>query len=351
MLDRKHIQSLDSQNMLSSIEVLHKQVAEAWNATSTTVYPEQYKQAKRIVWFGMGGSQLGIDLVKNLAIDTLTVPIEIVNDYTIPAIVDKDTLVVLSSYSGTTEEVTTVARGILTKTQMVVVTSTGGDLEAFATEHQLPAYIFNPVHNPSNQPRMAVGYSVAGTLGMFSALGFVEVTQSDIDATVEHIQSLHAQFGPDNSENNTAKQLAEQMADTIPMIISSEFLQGSAHVMTNQMNENSKQFAARFPIPEMNHHLIEGFIFPKENKPLMVFITSNLYHPRNQKRHEVTMQLARDNGLPAARVGMQGKTKLNQAMELLVFGSYVSLYRAVLNGVDPAPIPNVDYLKNALKQG
>ncbi len=349
-LNREQIAKLDSQQLLSSIEVLHKQIADAWSTTNSMEFPEEYKKAKKIVWFGMGGSQLGIDFIKSVYLDQLTVPVEIVNDYHIPAIVDEDTLVVLSSYSGTTEEVVTVSKEILSRTKMVMVITTGGDLEQFASDNSLPAYIFNPVHNPSNQPRMAVGYSVAGTMGAFAAMGYIKVTQKEIDGVVAHVDSMNAAFGADNEDNNTAKKLATQMNDVVPIMISSEFLQGAAHVMTNQINENGKQFAVRFPIPEMNHHLIEGLVFPADNKPLMVFLQSSLYHERNQVRHRVTEGVAKDNGLTTAMINMRGESRLQQAFELLLFGSYVSLYRAILNGTDPSPIPNVDLLKEELKK-
>ena len=122
--------------------------------------------------------------------------------------------------------------------------------------------------------------------------------------------------------------------------------------MTNQTNENGKHIAGRFPIPEMNHHLIEGLVYPKEllEQTLFVFITSDLYHPRNQVRHKVTAEVVEKNNIGTGEINLTGSSKFIQAFELLLYGSYLSFYLAMVHEIDPSPIPNVDYLKEALKK-
>ncbi|PIW36712.1 MAG: hypothetical protein COW24_04070 [Candidatus Kerfeldbacteria bacterium CG15_BIG_FIL_POST_REV_8_21_14_020_45_12] len=352
-LERSDIAKLDKQNMLSSIEVLHQQCSDAWEATKKTEFPDSYRNVDRIVWFGMGGSALGIDVIKSLFSDEITLPIEIVNDYQIPATVTPNTLVILSSYSGTTEEVVEVSQTILDRTKNVFVVATGGDLETFASTHNLPAYIFKPEFNPSNQPRMAVGYAVMGTLGAFSSLGFVNISDEQVTNMTTELERLSHVVGADvPTEVNPIKQLAVSAQDKFIQFISSEFLLGATHVMTNQTNENGKHIAGRFPIPEMNHHLIEGLVYPKEllEQTLFVFITSDLYHPRNQVRHKVTAEVVEKNNIGTGEINLTGSSKFIQAFELLLYGSYLSFYLAMVHEIDPSPIPNVDYLKEALKK-
>lgn len=351
-LERKDIATLDTQNMLSSIEVLHSQCTDAWEATKNTTFPDTYRTVDRIVWFGMGGSALGIDVIKSLFADEITLPIEIVNDYHIPATVTENTLAILSSYSGTTEEVIEVSQTILQRTKNVFVVCTGGELETFAKQHNLPAYVFQPQFNPSNQPRMAVGYAVMGTLGAFSALGFVTITDTQVTDMAAHLEQLSTRVGADAStDTNPIKQLAISAQDKLIQFVSSEFLEGAAHVMTNQTNENGKHIAGRFLIPEMNHHLIEGLIYPRSvmENTMFVFVTSQLYHPRNQVRHRVTAELVEKNGISTGQIELSGTDRFTQAFELLLCGSYLSFYLAMLHEIDPSPIPNVDTLKAALK--
>ena len=79
MLTRQDISALDSQNMLGSVEVFHKQCEDAWEATRTLELPDAYKNIANIVLFGMGGSALGMDVMQSLFRDGIPVPIEIIN--------------------------------------------------------------------------------------------------------------------------------------------------------------------------------------------------------------------------------------------------------------------------------
>lgn len=352
MLNRHSVAQYDSKNVLGSIEVFEKQCEEAWSATKNLAFPEAYAAVDRIAVFGMGGSALGADILKTFFRNELQLPIEVVNDYSIPAWVNKKTLAIVSSYSGTTEETVAVAGHILERTQNVFVVTTGGALKKFAEEHGLPSYIFSPTHNPSKQPRMAVGYSVMGMIGACVALGFISVTDADVAGVLRSIQQMQRTLGADVPEaTNRAKQLAQQLKGKLPVFISSEFLEGAAHVFANQINENAKQFVARFPIPEMNHHLIEGLVHPADALPelMFVFITSSFYHPRNAIRHGVTEEIVRKQQIATTIVSLTAAKPLEQLFELLLLGSYTSLYLAVLNELDPSPIPNVNYLKDQLK--
>lgn len=350
-MNREYIQKFDAQNMLGSIEVFDKQCTDAWQATQELSLPDSYTNIDHVVFVGMGGSALGIDVIKTVFAGELTVPITVVGTYDLPAAITQNTLVIFSSYSGTTEEIVEAIEKVDGRTEKLFIITTGGDLERISKERNIPAYIFVPTFNPSNQPRMAVGYSVMGTIGVFVRLGLLSVAEEDVMAVATYLESLHAQWGADVDEDaNLAKQVARSMNGTIPVYVSSEHLEGSVHVATNQLNENGKTFAARFILPELNHHLIEGLVYPKEliSKLSFVFFESTLYHVRNQKRYRITEELATKQGIQVLRYEARGASRLEQALETIVFGAYVSFYTAMILEIDPSPIPNVDYLKEAL---
>lgn len=352
-ITRDSITAYDTQNVLGSIEVLQQQCAQAWKAVQQMEFPDSFKSVDRIVFFGMGGSALGIDIVKSVYLEQLRIPVEIVSDYTVPGTVNDNTLVILSSYSGSTEEVVHAGKAILERTKHIVVITTGSDLEQLAQEHQLPIYLIEPSSNPSNQPRMAVGYSVMATLALFDSLGLISISEEEVDAVISLLQSGHQRFGIDAPmDENPVKQLASTVEHRIPVFVASEFLLGSTHTLSNQTNENGKHFCVRYPIPEMNHHLMEGLVFPEEGLTNLhfVFFQSQLYHKRNTIRHTITQQVAEDAGIGTNLITMTGSTKLEQAFELLLFGSYLSFYLSMIHKIDPAPIPKVDYFKAELKK-
>lgn len=337
---------LDTRNMLASIDMLADQVQHAWADTTHLTVPPEYKDCRNVVLFGMGGSALAMDIIRAVFADQATVPLLICNDYSIPEYVNKDSLVILSSYSGTTEETLNVAKTIFARTSKVMVITTGGELKKLMTERQLPGYCIEPKYNPCDQPRIAIGYAVTGVLRMLVQAGIVTVSDTDIDNIVHYLRG--------NLEllRDAGQDTAKAIASGIPVYVGSEFLLGNLHAVSNQTNENGKQFSCWFPIPELNHHLMEGLGFPQPTVRQLhfVFVESNLYNDRVQKRYEVTKQILDKQQVPYTSFLPTASTKLLQSFEVLQWGGYVSFYLATHNGVDPSPIPWVDFFKNALKK-
>lgn len=335
----------DSRNMLGSIDMLAEQIRHAWASTTTLTVPASYQQCAQVVLFGMGGSALGMDIVRAVFADRVTVPLLIVNEYDIPAHVTDSTLAILSSYSGTTEETLAAAKHIAERTPHVAVVTTGGGLRAAMEEQQWPGYIIDPQYNPCGQPRIAVGYAVVGLLRLLTAAKIIQVTDEDIDNCIHYVD------GNRELLRDAASEVAAQLSGTMPVFVGSEFLLGNIHTVANQTNENGKNFASWFALPELNHHLLEGLGFPPATKQLhFVLVESHLYHERTIKRYQVTRDVLDKQGIAHSTFLPTAATKLLQAFEVLQWGSYVSYYVARNNGVDPSPIPWVDFFKHALQR-
>lgn len=336
---------LDSRNMLGSIDMLSEQIRHAWDSTRSLALPETYTGCTNVVLFGMGGSALGMDIIRSVFAHQATVPLLIVNDYHIPAYVNEHTLVILSSYSGTTEETLAVAKRIKEITQHIIVVTTGGDLQRLMTEQHWPGYSIEPTYNPCGQPRIAVGYAVVGLLRLLTLAQIINVTDQEIDNVIHYLD------GNRELLRDAAQELAAKLVGHMPLYVGSEFLLGNLHAVTNQTNENGKNFAATFALPELNHHLLEGLGYPVSTKQLhMVFVESQLYHERTMKRYQVTREVLDKQGIPHDTFLPTAASPLLQSFEVLQWGSYVSFYLAIHNGVDPSPIPWVDFFKHALKR-
>ena len=135
-----------------------------------------------------------------------------------------------------------------------------------------------------------------------------------------------------------------------PILVASEFLVGATHVATNQFNENAKLFADFKVVPELNHHLMEGLRFPASNigSHVFLFFNSEFYQPRNQKRMKLTQEIVEQNQIDTLAVELQADTKLTQVFELITLMSYTNFYTAMLEGIDPCPVPFVDQFKEEL---
>jgi len=349
---REKIASLDKSNMIGSIESLADQVRHAWEDVKKLSFdfPEEIKQ---VVVVGMGGSALGADVFKHLFKNSIDVPFEVYNSYQLPAYVNKNTLVVLASYSGTTEEVVNCASQAKEKRTQVAVIAAGGELEKIAKENNYLAYIIDPVYNPSNQPRMALGYALVGLFGLMNVAKVTHITDEEIEEVITAIIRTSEDLGVDVAkEDNQAKLLAFSVIERRPVFVGSEFLVGGLHVAANQWNENAKMFADYKVVPELNHHLLEGLKFPKSNalSHLFIFFYSNLYQERNQKRMRITQQVVENNDIETIKIELVSETKLNQVFELITLMSFTGFYVSILEGLDPSPIPFVDMFKEELKK-
>jgi len=352
--DLKQIQTLDKSNVLGSVQQLSLQLKQTQEDLKDLQIPEDYSRVNEIITNGMGGSRLGTRVVERLFEDQLDLPITHRGNYQLPKFLSPDTLAILSSYSGNTEEVLASIEQVMKSGAKILVFSQNGQLTQMAQENNWPGYYgFEPKHNPSNQPRMSIGYQILGIMLMLAKCGLVKIESQEIDQLISFTQTIKTKYNIDISQHeNPAKQLAEKLHEKIPVLISSEFMVGATHVWCNQINENAKQLAVKYEIPELNHHLLEGMKFPSNNPENLhfVFMESPLYQSRNQKRYQVTQKVLEGYKIDYTSFKLTGQTQLEQVFELIQFGGYTGFYMSMLNTLDPSPIPWVDFFKKELKK-
>ena len=349
--DINGIHKLDPVNVLGSIELLGKQCGQSWNEVADQSFPASYANAQNIVFSGMGGSSLGAYVIKSLFRDTFPVPFEIINDYHLPAYVNHKTLVLLGTYSGSTEETISSALDAMSKKAMITGFTAGSTLAEFFRKHKLPYFHIDPKFNPSNQPRLGTGYTMFSQVAILNKLGYISVSPAHVEDMMMVLEKGNTKYGVEApTVANEAKLLAKELVDSIPVIITSEFLTHVGRVMRNQINECAKSFAAYHEIPELNHHLMEGFTNPTINRDVLriVFYNSNLYSPKIKKRLEVTKQVLLRQNIPFYEFIPQSTTHLSQVFECIQFGAYTNFYMSMLYGIDPSKIPWVDYFKAQL---
>lgn len=326
--------------VLKSIEFLPDQCQTAWKSAQAIKFPSQYSAVKNIVVCGMGGSRFTPLTVKYLYPDKLALPYEIIDDYNLPAYVDQNTLVILSSYSGTTEEVLSCGgQALVKKAALTQVTS--------KSMFDIPGYIFSPEQfNPSAQPRLGTGYLLFGHLGLLQALKLINLDDKVVSAAIDFLRAHQAQF------KTQAEALSQTLKDTHPFIVTSGFLRGFGNGFANQINENAKMVADPRVIPELNHHLMEGLNSPAtlRQNAIFVFINSALYSPKIQQRFKITQDVVTKQGIKTFNLTLSAPDPLSQVLEAYAISAFATLALAQSYNVDPSLIPWVDYFKSQLSQ-
>jgi glucose/mannose-6-phosphate isomerase len=348
---RDKIKELDKSNLLSSVEALPDQILDALEQTKNLVIPEEYRSVKNVVVSGMGGSVLGSYVIKGLFKSELTIPFEVVSHYELPGYVGSDTLVLLASYSGTTEETLSSATEAQEKGAKVMVITAGGPLAELAQKNNWPIYLIKATYNPSNQPRLAIGYAIAGQLALFAKAGILPDQHEALTKVAAGLRTMITRLAPESTDNNTAKLLAYAAFEKHIIISAAEHLVGAAHVFNNQVNENSKALTSEWHLPEFNHHYMEALGFPKANKETTIFflVTSGLYHARVAKRFPLTQELIESKEYETQLIQATAPTKLEQVFEIIQLGEFVAAYLPLLYRIDdPGPVPNVEWFKSQM---
>jgi glucose/mannose-6-phosphate isomerase len=174
----------------------------------------------------------------------------------------------------------------------------------------------------------------------------------EIDVAAGHLERLGKEWGPDAPEGNLAKDLARGLHNNIPQIAGCGPTAPIAYRWKTQINENAKRPAFAHELPELDHNEIVGWQGAKElGRFAAVFLDDSDLHPRERQRIELTRGLIADQAAGTFRIESVGETRLERLLSLVHLGDLVSVYLAVLRGVDPGPVEIIDRLKAALAGG
>ncbi len=333
----------DGENVaFESMRLMPKQILHALEDVSKIEFDGNLSHAENIVIGGMGGSIYSYHIISSLYPDKLTVPIVALNDYRTPLFVNKKTLFIASSYSGTTEEAIQTAEDAKKRETLMTGITVGDSLGDLLTSYDVPFYKIIPTYNPSGQPRMGIGYMIFGTIALLQKLGYLTLSNEEIISAVERLEEENAKL------EAQARTISEKVDNSLLIYVAAEHLNGAAHVIRNQTNETAKAFAEYNLVPELNHHFMEGLTYPKDKNLTFIFYNSVLYSPRVQKRMALTAEVIEKQGAKIIEIDINAASQIEQLIKCLQFGSYLTYFLAKKNNVDPTKIPWVDYFKKQL---
>lgn len=298
----------------------------------------------KVVVAGMGGSALAALLAKAWLEEQLWIPFEVVREYELPAYVDESTLVIASSYSGNTEETLAALEQAQQVGAQVTIIAAGGKLLEIGANETI-ARVAIPA---GLQPRMAVLFNLKALTALLGHFGIIgQELQHEVSVHAAWLEQETAQWLPAvTTDKNQAKQLALLAVGKTGVFYGGRLTGPVAYKWKISWNENAKNVAAWNVYPETNHNEFIGWASHPVEKPFAVFdLKSSFEHPRILKRFEVTDKLLSGKRPKATPVLLQGETPLAQLLWGSILADFVSIYLAVLNGVDPTPVDLVEKFK------
>jgi glucose/mannose-6-phosphate isomerase len=293
---------------------------------------------QQVVISGLGGSGIGGTLIAELSAAECTVPVIVNKDYFLPAFVNAHTLVIISSYSGNTEETISAINEAIAKKAKVVCITSGGKIAEIAAQHH-----FDCIKVPGgNPPRTCLGYSLVQLYKILQHNKLIsENYREQLKATIDLLNAEQHQI------REEAKNVAEQLNGKIAVIYSLGNTEGIAVRFRQQINENSKMLCWHNVIPEMNHNELVGWTSKNENLAIVALRTSYDY-PRNVRRLEVCKEVFKKYTSTLVEINAKGNSNLAQAIYLIHLTDWVSCYLAEIKQVDPVEVKVIDHLKAEL---
>ncbi len=324
--------ALDKSDMYSALNNFPSQVRDGWKLAEKM----KFEDIDRIIITGMGGSALAGEILKSYLFHIFKMPIEVNKSYDLPDYVNTKTLLIVSSYSGNTEETIEAFKNGSRKGCQIVVMAHGGKLQEMAQKFN-KQFIRLPL---AIQPRMAYGYGFFAILRILQNSGLIKNHDSEIETLIIALRK--------EVYKKKGEELAEKLVDRIPLIYSSERLYAVAYKWKIDFNENAKIHAFSNYFPELNHNEMVGFTKP--NGAYYVLIIKDDYDDRRiKKRMELTkklIQLKKD--IPVLDIELSGTSDLVKIFSTIYLGDWTSYFLALKNNIDPTPVNIVEEFKKKL---
>jgi glucose/mannose-6-phosphate isomerase len=342
------IKRYDKSNMKQLLQEFPQQIEDAVVIGRAATVPYKASTIRNVVVSGLGGSAIGGDLLRSYIAEDLKVPFIVNRHYFVSEFVDQNSLVIISSYSGNTEETIAAHHDASKRKAKVLCISSNGETERLAKKMKQP-FIKIPKGYP---PRAALGYSFFAPLIALTKMKLISSRENDIKETIALLKRKSRMYSS-LGKQNAALRIAKQLHGKLPIIYSSADRFDVVNLRwRGQLAENAKVLAFGHVLPEMNHNELVGWkVLRKQMKDLaVVFLRDKEDHDRVQLRMKIMNKIVKEYAGIVIEVESEGKSLLARMFSLIYLGDWISYYLAILNATDPTPVKVIDYLKNELSK-
>lgn len=317
-----------------------KQLSEAIRIGKTTQQNAAKSPIQNVLICGLGGSGIGGSIVRELVVNTATVPVNVTKGYFIPSYVDEHTLVIVSSYSGNTEETIQCMELAMKKNAKITAITSGGKIAELAKSNGFDCIVV-PGGMP---PRSCVGYSLTQ---LFYVLGFHQLIQANFEREI--LAAIDLIDAEENNIIQEATTVAKKLQGNLPVIYATTNNEGVAIRLRQQLNENSKILCWHHIIPEMNHNELVGWT--ESHKEICVlFLLDKDEYSRNIARININKEVIRKYTDNIVELYSKGNNAIEKAIYLIHLGDWISVILGELRGVDLMEVNVINHLKSKLSE-
>jgi glucose/mannose-6-phosphate isomerase len=298
---------------------------------------------------GMGGSALPANLLRTYCNSLFKkhpsyMPFEIYINryYSLPPEAHDNSLNIIASYSGNTEETVSSLEEVQKYNLKFVGMSCGGKIEELCKKYNAP-HIKLPKPTPNFQPRMGTGYFFGAMLKLLINQGLIPDIENEFLSLTERLTKQTHEFEKKGLE------LAKKIRGKTAVIYSSPKYKPVAMIWKIKLNENAKTPAFWNFFPEVNHNEMVGYTNPQA-KFFVIMLRDDEDDPRDIKRYKPTADLLKEKGVDSEIIDMEGNDVFYKMFSSIAIADWTSYYLALEYNQDPTPVDMVEGLKKILSK-
>ncbi|MEM1574360.1 MAG: bifunctional phosphoglucose/phosphomannose isomerase [Nitrososphaerota archaeon] len=346
--DKDRIKKIDENNYLFSLENFPNMIRNTISLFKEYSFPEEYHNFNKIIFAGMGGSAIGGEIIRDILLDKLSIPIIIHKDYWLPNFVNKNDLVFIISYSGDTEETLSSFINAYNKKSKIIIITSDGLLLKLAQKLKIP-FLKIP---EGFQPRAALPYLFSSILLSLNNLGIKYFPINDLLKASYLIDDLKKEINIDSPLNrNIAKKIALDIHDSFPVIYSSIHLKSVAYRFKTQLNEVAKTFCRIEYFPELLHNELVAWMkkIKPENSSIILF-RSNFEPYYISEKISYLIEEVKNIGINNFHeIKARGNNYIEEVLSSIYIGDFISFYLAIINKINPSTIEIISKFKEKSK--
>ena len=338
MLDLSTIEKYDLQKMYKIYDKWPEIARESFESSQESV---DFDGVDHMVFAGMGGSGAIGDIFSSILSKT-KIHVNVVKGYHLPQTVDSSTLVVVVSVSGNTAESFSVLDSAYKMKSKIVVFSSGGKMLEYCTKNKIKHRIIPQYHSP----RASFTSYLYTMLNVLQST--LEIKQHDIFESIKKLEELNREISSSNlTDENPSLNLAKWIHD-IPIIYYPFGLQSAAIRFKNSLQENVKMHAFAEDVIETCHNGIVSWERKSNIQPILIEGQDD--HIKTKERWQILKEFLQQNKIKYREIMSVNGSIISKIINLIYLLDYSTIYKAVLDGVDPTPVKSIDYIKNNLER-
>ncbi|MBL0064831.1 MAG: bifunctional phosphoglucose/phosphomannose isomerase [Bacteroidetes bacterium] len=324
--------------MKNLVQNFPQQLKEAMQIGEQAKFTQPLVDIRNVIVTGLGGSGIGGTIVSEIMSNECSVPITVNKDYFLPSFVNAHTLVIVSSYSGNTEETIMAMETALHKKAKVVCVTSGGKIADMASANDLDCIII-PGGMP---PRSCLGYSLTQLFYVLQGLRLIgHAWKPQLKAAIELIEKQEVAI------KSEAMDVTDFLYKKMPVIYAVDGYNGVATRFRQQINENSKMLCWHHILPEMNHNELVGWAEPHQECAVVILRNSSDY-ARTQTRIEISKEIFAKYTSSIKEIWSKGESQIERSIYLIHLTDWVSCYLADKKQIDAVEVNVINHLKGSL---